>query len=292
MNSRNGNSVTRLAAPFRLFMQRFFLLLLVSAAIGIMLLGRADSVMVERASIVVIDLFSPVMDVVSRPAASVNEAIRSIEEFADIYAENERLRRDNENLKAWQATARALAAQNQSLKALLAFKPEEGARFLSARVVGDSGGAFVRSAIINAGHRQGIQKGQAVLTGDGLAGRVVTAGLQSARVLLITDINSRVPVVVESSRDRAILSGNNSSQPRLNFLPANAAVQEGDRVVTSGHGGVFPPGLPVGRIVNAGDGVVRINPFARLDRLEFVRVVDYAGVKAPDLAPPSDIVRR
>jgi len=285
LNFRNGSSVSRFAAPFRLLVHRFIFLFLVSAAIGIMLLGRADSVMVEKASVVVIDLFAPVMEFISRPAATVNNAVRTIEDFSRLYTENERLRTENERLKDWQMVARDLAAQNRSLKSLLGYSADPGTRQISARVVGDSGGAFVRSAIINAGVRDGVRKGQAVITGDGLAGRVIAVGLQSARVLLISDINSRVPVVVESSRDRAILSGNNSGQPKLTFLPANAAVKEGDRVVTSGHGGVFPAGLPVGAILNAGDGVVRIAPFARLDRLEFVRVVDFEEILPPVSGP-------
>ena len=122
-----------------------------------------------------------------------------------------------------------------------------------------------------------------LLIGGGLAGRAAAVGLRSARVLLITDINSRVPVVVEASRHRAILTGDNSGLPRLAFLPANAAVRSGDMVVTSGHGGVFPPGLPVGRISRSDDGVVRVQPFVKFERLEFVRVVDFSGVPAPNL---------
>jgi len=116
------------------------------------------------------------------------------------------------------------------------------------------------------------------VSGAGLAGRVATVGYRSARILLITDINSRVPVLIESSRDRAILSGDNSGMPRLIFLPANASIKAGDRVVTSGHGGVFPPGLQVGQIVSSSDGVMRVKPNVSFDQLEFVRLIDFASV--------------
>ena len=132
--------------------------------------------------------------------------------------------------------------------------------------------------LINAGSRDGLGRGQAAMTGHGLAGRVTAVGLQSARILLITDINSRVPVIVQSSRDRAILAGDNSRLPRLAFLPSNASVNSGDIIVTSGHGGIFPAGLPVGRVSRSDDGVVRVNPFVRFEKLEFVRVIDYLSV--------------
>jgi rod shape-determining protein MreC len=125
------------------------------------------------------------------------------------------------------------------------------------------------------------------MTGEGLVGRVTEVGERSARVLLITDINSYVPVVLESSRDRAALAGDNSERPRLLFLPNNAKPQVGERVTTSGHGGVFPAGLPVGVIVSTGDGGVRVQPFVDLDRLENVRLVEYGlGGTLPVSAPP------
>jgi rod shape-determining protein MreC len=162
--------------------------------------------------------------------------------------------------------------------ALLDYKPDPRAKYIAARVIGDSGGAFVRSMLINAGGRDGLVKGQAAMTGQGLAGRVIAVGLRSARILLITDINSRVPVIVQSSRDRAILAGDNSRLPRLAFLPSNASVNSGDIIVTSGHGGIFPAGLPVGRASRSDDGTVRVNPFVQFEKLEFVRVIDYVSV--------------
>jgi rod shape-determining protein MreC len=218
------------------------------------------------------------MDVLSRPAASLNEAIATARDLANLRTENERLKRENARLLAWQEAARRLADQNRALQSLLDFKADPQSRYVSARVVGDSGGAFVRSMLLNAGKRDGVAKGQAVVTGDGLVGRIVSAGQWSSRVLLITDINSRVPVVVESARDRAILAGDNTNLPKLVFLPGNSVVKPGDRVVTSGDGGVFPPGLPVGRVASVGDGGIRVQPFVRLDNLEFVRTVDYVGV--------------
>lgn len=278
MKLRPGSSLRYLAVPLKVVVQRFAFLFLILAAFGLMLLGKAETALVERVSTAVVDVVSPIMDALSRPAASVNQAVGKIRELASLYEENERLRRENARLLEWHETARRLAAQNQALTALLDFKPDPRASFVAARVIGDSGGSFVRSMLVNAGSRDGVAKGQAVVTGDGLAGRIEAAGFRSARVLLLTDINSRVPVIVDSTGARAILAGDNSHQPKLVFLPSNATVEIGDRVVTSGHGGLFPPGLPAGRIVSDGDNGTRVQLFVDLDRLQFVRIVDYAGV--------------
>lgn len=278
MKPRARSSVLRAAAPFRAYAQRFAFLILVFAAFGLMLLGKAETLVVERVSTSVVDFVAPIMDVLSRPAASLNQAVETVRELAALRTENQQLRRRNDRLRAWQEAARRLAEQNAALRAMLDYVPDPPMRFVSARVIGDPGSAFVRSMLINAGTRDGIAKGQAVVTGDGLAGRIVAAGGRSARVLMITDINSRVPVVVESSRERAILAGDNRDNMRLVFLPANAVVSPGDRILTSGHGGVFPPGLPVGRVVSVGDGGIRVRPFVPLDRLEFVRAIDYPGI--------------
>ena len=146
---------------------------------------------------------------------------------------------------------------------------------VAARVVGDSGGAFVHSVLVNAGGQDGVRKGQAAVNGEGLVGRVAEVGERSARVLLVTDLNSRIPVLLESQRYRAILVGDNSQRPRLLYLSADAKVSPGDRIVTSGHGGVFPPGLAVGVVTLIANGDVRVQPFVDWERLEYVRLIEF-----------------
>jgi rod shape-determining protein MreC len=264
--------------PLKVLVQRFAFMLLVLSAFALMLLSKAETALVERISIAVVDVMAPIMDVLSRPVATINETVESVRNLVALHDDNERLRRENTRLLAWQEAARRLARQNSVLQELLDFVPDPRAGFITARVISDAGGAFVRSMLVNAGTRNGVAKGQAAVAGDGLVGRVSAAGSRSARILLITDINSRVPVLVEASNNRAILAGDNSELPRLIFLAANAAIKPGDRIITSGHGGMFPPGLPAGEVVSIGEGGIRIRPFVGLGRLEFVRVVDYAGI--------------
>jgi rod shape-determining protein MreC len=216
--------------------------------------------------------------------ATVNDVVAEVRELVNLRAENAQLRKERDRLLQWEAAGRRLEAENQALQRLLRFIPHEARGFISARVIADTGGAFAHSLVLNAGSDDDVRRGQAVVSGDGLVGRVVGVGARSSRILLLTDLNSRIPVVTEQSRVRAVLAGNNTSRPVLDHLPPNDTVTVGERVVTSGHGGVFPPGLPVGVIVSVSDSGTVVQPLVATDRLEYVRVVDYGldqGVLQP-----------
>lgn len=251
---------------------------LVMVSFALMLLGKADLSVMERVRASVTDAVAPVLDVLSRPVASAYRLIDDLGTMSELRADNARLRDENQNLLQWQAAARRLSAENQNLKGLLNFAPGAEPGFITARVIADTGGAFVHSILAGAGAHDGAAKGQAVVTGDGLVGRVQAVGVRSVRILLVTDLNSRIPVVVEGSRVRAIMAGDNSERTRLIHLPSGSMLNVGDRVVTSGHGGAFPPGIPVGVVSQVTDGVVSVKPYVQRDRLEFVRIVDY-GLK-------------
>ncbi|MBI3454007.1 MAG: rod shape-determining protein MreC [Rhodospirillales bacterium] len=277
----------RLAAPLKVLVHRFTFLALIAVSLGMMVLGKAEAPLVERVRVTVVDAVVPVLDALSRPVATVAEIGQKVTEFTDVYAENARLREENERLLQWQAVARKLEAENRSLRDVTRFAVEPQRAYVSARVVADAGGSFVRSVLVVAGTADGVAKGQTAVTGEGLVGRVGETGARSARILLLTDLNSQVPVFLETTREPAILAGDNSDRPKLVFLPANARPQVGERVVTSGHGGVFPPGIPVGIVASAGEGGIRIKPFVEFHRLEHVRIVDYGlDGTLPVSAPP------
>lgn len=276
----------RLAAPLRVLAQRFTFLLLVAAAVGLMVLGKAEAPLVERTRMAVLDAVVPLLDAIAQPLAAADRFMRQANQAMDVYADNARLREENDRLQHWQAVARKLDAENASLRAMMHVAPDLPVSFVSARVVAEAGGSFVRSVVVVAGERDGVMRGQTAITGDGLVGRVVQVGERAARVLLLVDLNSSVPVLVESSRERAIAVGDNTDLLRLQFLGTHAAPRIGDRIITSGHGGVFPAGLPVGVVVDATDGQVRVKPFASPNRLEALRLIDYGlGGTLPQAAP-------
>ena len=268
-------SVTRLTVPLKGWVQRFAFVLLVAAGVGLLILGKADSPFVERLRLNIVDTAAPVLDALSRPVATVTALVEEVRGLVALHGENARLREDNERLRHWEVVARKLEQENVAYRDLLNVVAEPRPAFVTARVIADSGGAFVRTVLLTAGARDGVRNGQAVVTGEGMVGRVVETGGRSARVLLITDLNSRIPVVVESTRAPASLAGDNSDRQRLLFLPVNARVAVGARVVTSGQGGVLPPGLPVGTVTSLDDGVVSVQPFVDWHMLEYVQVLDY-----------------
>ena len=283
-----GSPIMRYAAPLKAAAQRFAFLMLIAGAVGLIILGKADAVLIERLRVTVSDAFAPILAALARPIATVDNAIDEARALVALRSENERLRQDNAELRHWEQVARELGAQNKALSGALKFVPRGEERSITGRVIADLGGAFVRSLLIDAGARDGVAKGQAVVVGQGLIGRIAEVGEVSARALLITDLNSRIPVVVETTRDHAILAGDNSDLPRLLYLPPNLALQPGTRIVTSGDGGAFPPGLPIGTIASVGEGGVRVQPFANWSRVEYVRIIDYGlkGILGPlDPAP-------
>lgn len=269
-------------ASLKGLLQRFTFLSLVLAAFALMMLGKAETILVERTRTAIADVAAPILDALSRPAASVEGFIAQIKELTQLREENARLREEVSRLHSWHSVATNLAVENQSLREMLNFVPPPRASFVSARVIADGSGPFSRSVLLNVGTRNGIAKGQAVVNDFGLIGRVTEVGQRSARVLLLTDFNSRVPIVFETTRERAILAGDNSVSMRLDFVSPTAKVTAGERIVTSGHGGLLPAGLPVGAVVGGKDGAPRVQPFVDWSRLEYVRVVDYPAPAVPE----------
>jgi len=256
-------------------LQRFAFLLLVAAAVALLVLGKADPGFGERTRTGIVDIAAPVLEFLSEPVDAFGAVVTTFNNLMHLREENARLREENARLLKWQEVARRLEQDNARFRQLMSVAPEPALSFVTARVVGDVGGSYVRTLLVNAGQRDGVLKGQVAVTDAGVVGRVVEVGQRSARILQLSDLNSRVPIMIESSRHKGILSGDNAEQPRIEFLPGNAQVSPGDRVLTSGHGGVFPPGLPVGVVASVTDGIVRVQPLAEAHRIEFVSIVRY-----------------
>ena len=274
----------RLSIPFRQALSKLTLPVLVAAAFGLLLLGKADTVMAERARMAVADTLAPLFAVLAQPLASVQSVADDAHGLMEIRAENVRLKQENDNLRRWQAVALALDAENAALKANLRWVPDPAPSYITARVVADAGGVYARAVLLSLGPNHGITKGQIALDDRGLVGRVTEVGNRSARILLLTDINSRIPVTLENSRARAILIGTNGARPRLMYWPEGVIPAEGERIVTSAEAGAFPAGLPIGTVHFSTSGSPEVDTAAQLDRLEIVRIFNYGmhGMVAPE----------
>ena len=265
----------RVGTPLRGFAQRCALLLLLGASIVLLMVGRTDPKTFEEARTSLTDSIAPILDAFSRPLATISVIVDNVRELTNLRQINVALKAENAHLLQWQQAARTLLAENDQLRTLMNFANEAAVNSVVGRVIGNASGPFIRSLLVNAGLREGVKPGHAAVTGDGLLGRVASAGEQSSRILLISDLNSRIPVLVESSRARAVLAGDNTRRPRLTFFSANVEIEIGSRIVTSGHGGMFPTGIAIGTVTEIGDAGIRIEPFSSPDRLEFIRLVDF-----------------
>ena len=282
---RQRSSAIGATSSLKVWFQRFSFVLLTIAAFGVLLIGKADTVMLSRLRIWAADTIGPFISVVSAPVETARDTASEVQSYFSLKQQVEALQRENQSLKDWEQQARTLKAENESLRALLKMTPSPRVSFISAPVIADASSGFVRGVIALAGRENGVAKGQAAMVGNGMVGRVQDVGERVSRVMLLTDINSRLPILIERTRDQAILAGNNSDQPDINYLPRDADIKVGDHVVTSGIGGAFPPGLPVGEVSEIVDGKIYVQPFADLGRLEFIRMVDYElpGLLSEDL---------
>lgn len=285
----------RLSVPLRQALARLVLPLLVAASFALMLLGKADAVLVERARTRLADLLAPFYAVAVEPARSLRDVVDEVTELVNLRTENARLREENLRLRQWHDAALRVEGELMQLRAQLGFVPEARGSFRTAKVVADTGGAYARAVLIATGPQTPVARGQVALDATGLVGRITDVGSRSARVMLITDLNSRIPVMIERTRAHAMLTGTNGRRPRLAYWQDGAEpTRPGDRIVTAAQANVFPPGLPVGTVV-AGPTGLEVAPSADLDRLEMVRVFDFglSGILPPEaIARPETPARR
>ncbi len=255
---------------------------LVLTSVFLLIVGRKDSDVVDSLRLAVTDLTAPAFEAASGPIGSLRSFAAQIGSYTYLSDEVARLRRENEELRSWQTRAREMQSTLVRYEELLNVRKEPELAFVTARVIADARGPFVRTVLVNAGTRQGVRQNQAVMDGRGLVGRTIAIGEEASRVLLVTDLDSRIPVRIEPQGVRAILTGTNNPHPRIDFLPSNTQVQDGDEVYTSGDGGQLPPGLPIGVISISGAGSPRVAPYAQTHRLRFVRIFEYQPSLAID----------
>jgi rod shape-determining protein MreC len=279
----------RLSIQARQALVRLTLPVLIVAAFAVMLLGKADALLAERARIAFADAVGPIYAALATPLGRLHATVSETLTLWDMREENARLRTENENLRRWQSIALALDNENQRLKASLAWIPDPTASFVTARVVADAGGVYAKAVLLSVGPNHAIRKGEIAVDERGLIGRITEVGARTARVLLLTDLNSRIPVILETSRAHAILVGTNGTRPRLLYWPEGIVPQEGERIVTSAEANAFPANLPIGTVHYTSSGSPEVETAAMLQKLEVVRIFDYglAGVVAPERLTPN-----
>ena len=252
---------------------RLMLGALVVMLLGLFLLWRIDSPRVERLRMEITDRVIPNFATITAPVTSAGNILRSARSYTRIYQQNQELRRELQQMKAWKEAALQREQENARLLDLNNVRLDPKFTKITGVVLADSGSPFRQTVLLNVGRRDGIVDGWAAIDGIGLVGRIAGVGERTSRVILLTDTSSRIAVSIESNGQRAMIVGDNTSRPPLEFLEDPETVRPGDRVVTSGDGGVFPSGLLVGQVTQTQSGRLRVRLAADMQRLEFLRVV-------------------
>ena len=252
---------------------RLMLGALVVMLLGLFLLWRIDSPRVERLRMEITDRVISNFATITAPVTSAVNILRSARGYTRIYQQNQELRRELQQMKAWKEAALQREQENARLLDLNNVRLDPKFTKITGVVLADSGSPFRQTVLLNVGRRDGIVDGWAAIDGIGLVGRIAGVGERTSRVILLTDTSSRIAVSIESNGQRAMIVGDNTSHPPLEFLEDPETVRPGDRVVTSGDAGVFPSGLLVGQVTQTQSGRLRVRLAADMQRLEFLRVV-------------------
>lgn len=275
--SRFNAQIGENALPIRPFIEKGFATILLFFSLFIFFSSRYEDGFAASLRMALSDGVVPVIEAISAPAQAVKSVGTYIDDLFFVFHKNRELKLENSRLMQWHHTAQALAIENESLRNLMGYHPEHANAYISAKVIGNMGSNLSHSLLINAGAEQGVKPHQAVINEYGLIGRTIEVGKNSARILLMTDINSRIPISIEPSGIKTILAGDRSNMPQLHFVDAKSSPELGAQVVTASDGGVFPAGLPIGRIFSKSEDGWFIKPYADTKRIGFVRVVDFAG---------------
>jgi len=266
-------------------LRRLLLSVLVLALIGIFLLWRIDSPRVERFRAQVTDRFVPNLDWAMAPVTGTINLLRDFQSYQRLSEQNRELRSELRQMQAWKEAALQLEQENARLLDLNNVRLDPRLTFITGTVLADSGSPYRQSVLLNVGARDGLVEGWATMDGIGLVGRIAGVGKNTARVILLTDASSRIPATIQPSGQRAIVAGDNSAAPPLDFIENRELVRPGDRVISSVDGGVFPAGILIGQVAADPGGRLRVRLAADYERLEFLRVLRHHGnEKVPDTA--------
>jgi rod shape-determining protein MreC len=263
------------------------LVIVLALAVVLVLVGKAQTGLFDAARARITDFMAPALAQVRAPLDGVERWVGSIGDIFRVYDENLKLKQENARLLQWRNSSVALQGRLDHYEKLLNAVPSPEMNAVLARVIGRASRPFLRTMILDAGSTHGARAGQAVMDENGMIGRLYLTGQRTSWVILLTDTNSRIPVSIAPGQVQALLAGDNSASPRLDNLAPNITIKAGDQVVSSGEGGLVPPGLPIGTVVADGDGF-RVALLADAARSESVQILNFA--REIEALPPTPVL--
>jgi len=251
--------------------QRFSLFALVVLSILLIFIETIDTKPLNYLRSFIKDTIYRGSLVISAPSKSFSNFSGNIKEHMNLYSNYIELKKENNELRNDITKSEFLELENNQLRKLIEEQVASPSNLVSARVMLDKTSPYLNSFIINTGSNKNVKNGMAVLDGKNFIGRIVDVNFFSSRVLLVSDLNSRIPVIVEPSAYHAILNGRGKNEPTLEYLPENHNVKDGDKVYTSGKEGIFPSGIPIGE-VKLNKDLIQVLLFSDLSQITFINI--------------------
>jgi len=251
--------------------QRFSLFALVIFSVVLIFLETIETKPLNYLRSFTKDIIYQSSVVISSPIKGSKIIINNIGDHINLFDKYKQLKSENIQLKEQIHDPEFLIFENNQLRKLLDEQAQSSTNLVSSRVMIDKQSPYLKSFIIKSGSNKKIKKGMAVLHGKNFIGKIVDVNFFSSRILLVTDLNSKIPVVVEPTGYNAILSGTGKSDPVLDFLPENHNAEPGNKIYTSGKEGIFLPGIPVGQIQTINEKVF-VSLFSDLSQIMFVNI--------------------
>ena len=251
--------------------QRFSLFVLVLLSIILIFVETIEVKPLNKIRSIVKDVIYRGAIVISYPLHSLDNFSQFVSNHLNVYSNYEKVKKENDELKNNISKIDFLELENSQLRKLIEEQIESSSNLVSARVLLDKQSPYRNSFVINIGTNKNIKNGMAVLDGKNFIGRIVDVNYFSSRVLLISDLNSKIPVLTEPSGEHSILSGRGTNEPTLEYLSENNIIKNGDKVYTSGKGGIFSPGIPIG-IIKIKNNEAKVSLFSDLDQITFINI--------------------
>lgn len=262
-------------STFHAYKQFILFIFFAISTILILYVSSSNSLFAQKARLIVMEIFHPIARLSHVPSKGVQQTKVKAHDWIFAYAKLQELKETIKNFREREYYIQKIEHENAELRRLLNVTRSYTTRFKTVPIISYPGKPFVKSLLLGAGLKQGIMSQSPLITQEGLVGRTVESSENLTRAILITDLNSRVPIILKPSNKHAILMGTNSTRPVLRYLPYDAGVKKGDIVRTSGRGGVFPAGIPVGVVEKVSAEEATVRPFVKLDSLSFVNILTH-----------------
>tara|TARA_B100001115_G_scaffold73303_1_gene53922 strand:- start:130 stop:1065 length:936 start_codon:yes stop_codon:yes gene_type:complete len=250
-----------------------FNFILILLCLSLVFLGKLDLIAIRNIKGFLSDFLAPITYALNKPVKEIAGVFEDVKSAGSLREENIRLKSEIRKLNVINSKTSGQEHELLELRELLKVLPKRKNQIITARAITAPGGIFANTVLINAGKDYGVKIGQPAISPLGLVGYVVNVGMKTSRIILIIDINSMIPIYLTSSNWPAIVQGQSGELLKIKFLSSKAKPIEGEMVQTSGHGGKFPSGINVGKVVKSFSGNFYVKPSIDFQRLTYISII-------------------